>query len=62
MMRYSQAHAFLEGRDFVLPDDVKAAALPVLGHRVIVRRGTRHGTLNSTDYISELLESVAVPV
>ncbi len=62
MMRFSQATALLDGRDYVLPDDVKASAPPVLAHRVIVKRGTRHGTLNTSDYISELVESVDVPV
>ena len=62
MMRYAQATAFLAGRDYLLPDDVKAAAGPVLAHRVIIRKGTRHGTMNTELFIHELVEGVDVPV
>ena len=62
LLRYSQATAYLNGRHYILPDDIKEAAPPVLGHRVIIKRGTRHGTLNTDDYINELIEEVEVPV
>ncbi len=62
LMRYGQAAALLNGRDYVLPDDIKGAAPPVLTHRVIVRHGTRRGTLNTSEYIHKLVESVDVPV
>lgn len=62
MVRFSQASALLEGRDYVMPDDIKRASAPVLAHRVIVKRGTRHGTLSSADRVSEIVESIPVPV
>lgn len=62
MVRYAQAAALLEGRDYVLPDDVKSGAVPILTHRVVVRRGTRHGTMSTGDKIKELVENVPVPV
>lgn len=62
LTRYSQATALIHGRDYVLPDDVKAGAGPILAHRVIVRKGTRHGTLNTDTFIDELVETVDVPV
>ncbi len=62
LMRFSQATALLNGRDYVLPDDIKESAPSILAHRVIVHRGTRHGTLNTSEYINELVETVAVPV
>lgn len=37
LMRACQAYALIEGRDYVTPDDVKALAVPVLAHRVVVR-------------------------
>ncbi len=46
MMRAAQAFAAINGRDFVLPDDVKAVAVPVLSHRVISRS---QNTLRVTD-------------
>lgn len=62
LMRYSQATALINGRDYVLPDDIKASAPPILAHRVIVRKGTRHGTLDTDELIQELVEMVDVPV
>ena len=54
--RAAQAHAFLEGRDYVEPDDVKVLAPHVLTHRVMSRGGRdRHAI------IARLLETVAVP-
>jgi len=62
LMRYSQATALVNGRDFVLPDDIKASAASVLAHRVIVQKGTRHGTLNTDELIDEIVEGIPVPV
>jgi MoxR-like ATPase len=60
--RAIQARALLQGRDFVTPDDVKALAVPVLAHRMIV---TAHARLrgDSADLVlSRLLEAMPVPV
>ncbi len=62
LMRFSQAAALMAGRDYVLPDDIKESAGAILAHRVIVRKGTRHGTLTSDAFIDELVESVEVPL
>ena len=62
LMRFGQALALIDDRRYVLPDDIKAAAAPVLAHRVIIRKGTRHGTLNTDTFINELVESVEVPI
>jgi MoxR-like ATPase len=64
LMRYSQARAVLEGRDYILPDDIKKSAQLVLGHRVIVKKGTRLATSNSGELgvVDEIVESVNVPV
>ncbi len=62
LLRYSQAMALIAGRDYVLPDDIKSGAPVVLAHRVIIKKGTRHATLNVDSIIEELVESVAVPV
>lgn len=39
LMRCAQAHACMQGRDYVIPDDIKTLAEPVLAHRLIVRGG-----------------------
>jgi len=61
LYRASQAWAFLAGRDFVLPDDVKAVAGPVLAHRLVVDldQGLRGATSDAV--VEELLASVAAP-
>ncbi|MBL9080397.1 MAG: MoxR family ATPase [Planctomycetales bacterium] len=62
LYRAAQSLAFVEGRDFVVPDDVKRLAVPVLSHRVIAK-GFLHG--NSRDrlegIVQRLLGEVAVP-
>ena len=56
LYRAVQALAFLEDRDYVLPDDVKALAPSVLAHRLIASGGHK-----SDPIIAELLDTVAVP-
>lgn len=58
--RMAQAHAFLAGRGFVTPDDLRAVAQPVLGHRLILSgRASRKARVALLD---EVLASVPVPV
>ncbi|MGH2810727.1 MAG: hypothetical protein ACRDIA_07580 [Actinomycetota bacterium] len=52
----------LKGRDFVLPDDVKALAPQVLGHRVVARPQLRLGPLAGRRIIDEVVKQVPVPV
>ncbi|MBI2848273.1 MAG: MoxR family ATPase [Chloroflexi bacterium] len=61
LFRTSQARAFLSGRDFVIPDDVKALAESVLAHRLIVRATDQPRDKAAKAIISELLETVPVP-
>jgi MoxR-like ATPase len=61
LYRTTQALAALEGRDFVLPDDVKELAIPVLAHRVIVGPAARLRELTSEKVIAEILEFLPVP-
>ena len=60
LMRASQAIALIRERDFVTPDDVKALAVPVLGHRVIVR-GVYGKTDAGQDVVLDALKAVPVP-
>ena len=57
----SRALAFLEGRDYVLPDDVKKLALPVLIHRVRVKAEAEMENVTANMIIDRVLSSVAVP-
>jgi len=61
LFRGTQALALIRGRDFVLPDDVKELAVPMLSHRIIVSPAGRMRGVQSTDIVEELIEQVAVP-
>jgi MoxR-like ATPase len=54
LYRASQALALIEGREFVVPDDVKRLARPVLAHRVLVRRG-RAGQVDAAGQVVEAI-------
>ncbi len=63
LTRASQAFAFIAGRDFVIPDDVKALAVPVLAHRVLGAAPGGDGMSDEREKIlSDLLETLEVPV
>ena len=59
LMRCCQALAAIRGRDYVIPDDVKELAVPVLAHRILVR-GVSYQA-DSKSFVQGLLQSVPVP-
>jgi len=61
LFRSSQARAAILGREYVLPDDVKALAVPALAHRLIVGSAARIREVDAVDVIEEVLEKVPVP-
>ena len=61
LYRAAQAWAYLQGRTYTLPDDVKAVARAVLGHRVLVDIDRQLRGVSAEDVIDELLGSVAAP-
>ena len=62
VQRFAQATALLNGRDYVLPDDIKEAARLVLPHRLITRKGTRAVSANARTVIDHILNAVPVPL
>lgn len=60
LLRASQAHALVEGRDFVTPDDVRAMVEPVLAHRIVVR-GMYGRSGQGELIVAEALKSTPVP-
>lgn len=56
----SRAAAFLEGRDFVAPDDVKSVAAAVCSHRLVMR--PEHETVDRGDVLRELIADIALPL
>jgi MoxR-like ATPase len=61
LYRVAQARALMEGREHVLPEDVKALALPVLSHRVVLDTKARYGGTLPQNIIEECLSKVPVP-
>ena len=61
LFRTGQAVAAMAGRDFVLPDDIKSMAVPVLAHRVIVGPAARLRELSAEKIVEEILENLPVP-
>jgi MoxR-like ATPase len=59
-LKAARAHAYYEGRDYVVPDDIKTLAPLVLGHRLILK--TKKFISDAEMLINELLDSVPVPV
>ena len=61
LFRTSQARALLDGRDFVIPDDVKELALVALGHRIILSPGAKVKGTTVADVVSACMSRVPVP-
>jgi len=61
LMKLSKALAALEGREYAIPDDIKAVAIPALAHRIILRRDLWYTKITQADIIKNILESVPVP-
>ncbi len=60
LYRAGQAYAALHGRDYVIPDDIKALAVPALAHRLIIKTAATVRDIDATVLVRELLESVAI--
>lgn len=61
LFKTSQARAALDGRDYVLPDDVKFLSGPALAHRIILSPAARLRDLSSEQVVEELVENIPVP-
>jgi len=61
LMRAAQALAAMAGREFVIPDDVKAVAEPVLAHRLILKPEARAESVGGHDIVQEIMRQVPVP-
>ena len=65
LQRAAQARAFIEGRDFCIPDDFKGLVLPVFAHRVVVNARyatTQKKTSQAESILGEIVESTPVPL
>ena len=61
LVRIAKANAYLEGRNFVLPDDVKALAVSVLQHRVALTPDIEIEGLSAPDVLGQMLMDIEAP-
>jgi len=61
LMRAGQARALLKGREYVLPDDIKPLAGPVLSHRLILKEQDRLRGEDTHDILKDIVSKIAVP-
>jgi len=62
LLRVAKARALAEGRDFLLPDDVKAVAEHVLAHRLVLAPEARSAGMSGAELVREAVERTPVPV
>jgi len=62
LRRCAQALALVRGRDYVIPDDIKELARPVLAHRVVIQHEPGAGRQRAEEIIGGLLEAIPVPL
>jgi MoxR-like ATPase len=61
LSRCSQSYAFLQGRDYVLPDDVKHLCPAVLAHRLVIENKTKYSGITATDIVKDIVARTKVP-
>uniref|UniRef100_UPI0024B9F078 AAA family ATPase n=1 Tax=Mycolicibacterium poriferae TaxID=39694 RepID=UPI0024B9F078 len=61
LVQLARAHALLQGRDYVIPEDVKALAVPTMAHRISLRPEMWVRRVQGTDVVEDLLRRTPVP-
>jgi MoxR-like ATPase len=61
LLRIAQADALINGRDYVIPDDVKSNVDAVLSHRLILSPTARANNLSSSGILQEILDKISIP-
>jgi len=61
LLKTVQVHAIIKGRDYVIPDDVKAMAKSVLCHRLVLKNASRVKKVQNENIIEQILKEVPVP-
>ena len=62
LMRAGQAYALIQGREYVIPDDIKYLAPYVFSHRIILKPEAKYGGVETGELVRSLLEKVPVPI
>lgn len=61
LLRSAQGYALIRGRNFVTPDDIKAVAVPVLAHRLLLNLGMKSREGQAAEVVHQVLREVEVP-
>jgi MoxR-like ATPase len=61
LFRTSQAYAGVQGREYIVPDDIKAMAEATLAHRIIVGPSARIKDISSRSIVQQIIGSVPIP-
>lgn len=59
MIKAAQSYAAINGRDFVIPDDIKTLAIPIFAHRIISFNG--YNSSENSKLIDKILSEIKVP-
>lgn len=62
LFRASQAWALYNGRDFVIPDDIRKMVVPVLSHRIMLKQEARLKKINPVEILNNIVSVTGVPV
>lgn len=61
LYRTAQATAYIDGRDYVIPDDIQKMMIPVMAHRIILSQETKFSNTTAEDVLEEIKKSTPVP-
>ena len=61
LYRTAQATAYIDGRDYVVPDDIQKMMIPVMAHRIILAQETKFSNTTAEDVLEEIKKSTPVP-
>ena len=61
-VRAAKTWAIAQGREYVIPDDIKALSVPIMSHRLILNAEAQFSGVTTQKVIDDLLGSVAAPV
>ena len=62
LYRTAQATAYIDGRDYVVPDDIQRMIVPVMAHRIILSQETKFSNTVADDVLDEIKKSIPVPI
>lgn len=58
----AKAWALYQGRDYVIPDDIKKMFIPVMSHRVLIKNEAKYEKIKKEDILADIMDSIAVPI